>query len=110
MEARLNYKCPTCGAELKGGFGEDVTCLNCNKTFETDYDHIGESIAAWITNEKVTEKKIGGKTITLTEYWENIGITKPNFRSLEEAQIIIDAHNYENNQPEIIHQYNPKEI
>ena len=32
------YWCPDCDSELTGGFGDDVHCEKCDKTFETGYD------------------------------------------------------------------------
>ncbi len=53
QEGILEYECPTCNKELRGSFGDNVHCTKCNKTFETDWDYVGEdySIASWIVKE-----------------------------------------------------------
>lgn len=46
---RLDYECPYCDMELRGSFGDNVYCENCDKTFETDWDYSGDSIVCWLT-------------------------------------------------------------
>lgn len=48
---KLIYDCPNCDKELEGDFGDNVTCDDCNKTYETDWDYVGDSIACWIIGE-----------------------------------------------------------
>ena len=48
----FDYECPNCGKNLEGSFGDDVTCTDCNKTFETDWDYTGfDYMSAWIVKE-----------------------------------------------------------
>ena len=44
----FKYDCPICDNQLKGSFGDDVTCSKCNNSFETDYDGDGDTYNAWI--------------------------------------------------------------
>lgn len=55
----LGYSCPECGEDLRGGFGDDVHCEKCNKTYETDWDYCGEDydICCWIVGEKQKEEE-----------------------------------------------------
>jgi len=49
----FEYDCPYCGETLKGGFGDNVYCKDCNKTFETESELIDSdecSYAAWLTS------------------------------------------------------------
>ena len=49
---RFEYECPECDAELRGDFGDNVYCKNCDITFGTDWDYTSEdSMGAWITGE-----------------------------------------------------------
>lgn len=66
----FEYDCPHCDKVLKGGFGDDVYCNICNKTYETDWDYISEdSMGAWLTgkeydgntNNDLTEQQTEGK-------------------------------------------------
>lgn len=50
--AYLEYNCPICDEEITGGFGDDVECTKCNKTFETDYDTSADGYSCWIVQEK----------------------------------------------------------
>jgi hypothetical protein len=47
----FSYSCPHCDLEIEnGGFGDNVYCENCDKTFETDWDYITEDyMSAWLT-------------------------------------------------------------
>ena len=50
----FEYECPECDNTLHGGFGEDVHCDECGKTFETDFDYsdaMEGNLAAWIERE-----------------------------------------------------------
>jgi hypothetical protein len=47
--SRLTYDCPECGKELSGNFGDEVTCEDCNKTYETEWEYVGDNIACWVT-------------------------------------------------------------
>lgn len=53
---KTEYRCPNCGYEhVEGRFGEDVTCDQCGRTYETDYktvDHVWGYTLAWIVREK----------------------------------------------------------
>ena len=52
-------KCPNCETDLEGGcsFGGDITCHECGKTYQTDWDYLDtDNIATWITGEVVKEK------------------------------------------------------
>jgi len=52
MSGYFEYECPECGTEMIGTFGEDVTCPECGRSYETDYDNYAEdSYGGWITKE-----------------------------------------------------------
>jgi transcription elongation factor Elf1 len=64
IEQRLNpktmfeYNCPNCGNELEGGFGDNVTCDQCGKVWETEYELLNTesmSYSAWIVGEAEKE-------------------------------------------------------
>ncbi len=47
----FEYECPICGNELRGGFGDDVTC--CDVTFETGWEQIDyDNAISWIVKQK----------------------------------------------------------
>ena len=47
----FTYDCPHCDEELTGSFGDDVYCPKCDKTYETDWDYLGDEMdmGAWLT-------------------------------------------------------------
>ena len=47
----LDYECPHCKKELDGGFGENVDCDKCDKSYETDFDYGGGDydLMSWLT-------------------------------------------------------------
>jgi len=50
----FKYDCPNCEEQMEGSFGDDVTCNDCGKTYETDWDYIDwiEGLMdAWIVKE-----------------------------------------------------------
>ncbi len=49
----FEYDCPECGADLYGGFGDDVHCKECDICYETDWDYSSyDSMSAWIVKRK----------------------------------------------------------
>ena len=52
----LEHECPNCDKELMSGFGEDVYCDVCNKTYETEWDYTGETMTSWIVCEIIDKK------------------------------------------------------
>ncbi len=51
----FEYECPKCGEELEGDFGDDVTCVPCGVTYETEWDYsdcMEGNMSAWIVGVK----------------------------------------------------------
>ena len=49
----FEYECPICGNELRGGFGDDVTCEDCKATFETEWERVDyDNATSWIVKQK----------------------------------------------------------
>ncbi len=53
--AYFEYDCPICDNQLKGSFGDDIICNECNKSFETDWDGDGYAYHAWITKQIIED-------------------------------------------------------
>lgn len=55
--SRFDYECPHCKHKMTGGFGDNVYCSNCDKTFETEWDYTTEdSMGAWLTGKEMDGK------------------------------------------------------
>lgn len=73
----FEYTCPRCGEEMKGGFGEDITCESCNIIYETDFDlnidfDGGENYFAWIVKAKSSQCTMCGYFIRSEEMNEGL--------------------------------------
>ena len=44
----FEYDCPNCGETITGGLGDDVTCIECNNSYETDSDFSDDTFSSWI--------------------------------------------------------------
>ena len=55
---RFTYECPYCNKEMSGDFGDDVSCSDCEKTYETDWETSDDGWSCWLTGVENNFKSI----------------------------------------------------
>ena len=60
QEGGFTYDCPHCNFEMRGDFGDNVYCPECDKSYETEWEYAdGEyGMFAWLIEDKEYKGKV----------------------------------------------------